>query len=249
MYFCWPPAAMVASVRPWNAPSKVTMRNRSGWPQADWYLRAILMAASLASAPELVKNTTSAKVLSHEPVGQPLAAGDPVQVRGVPQLGALLGEGRRRGAGASSRATPPRCRRRGRGSARPPSWSARRRRRARTRAARGRRSAGCGTERDASWRQGSLVAASRGRRGERATGGRGSVPPDRSRDRGRTTFDGPRAERREASGSLGPCPGQVKSRGGPRFRRCGESCFSRNSCLGKSFAQACGLLRAIRPLV
>ena len=64
MYFCWPPAAMVASVRPWNAPSKVTTRNFSGWPQADWYLRAILMAASLASAPELVKNTTSAKVLS-----------------------------------------------------------------------------------------------------------------------------------------------------------------------------------------
>ena len=40
------------------------MSIRSGWPLAQWYLRAVLMAHSIASAPELVKNTTSAKVAS-----------------------------------------------------------------------------------------------------------------------------------------------------------------------------------------
>ena len=34
-YFLFPAAASVASVRPWNAPSKVTMRYRSGLPEAD----------------------------------------------------------------------------------------------------------------------------------------------------------------------------------------------------------------------
>ena len=63
-YFFCPPAAMVASVRPWKAPSKVMMRKRSGWPFAEWYLRAILIAHSSASAPEFVKKTWSAKVLS-----------------------------------------------------------------------------------------------------------------------------------------------------------------------------------------
>ena len=32
---------------------------------ADWYLRAILIAHSIASAPELPKNTTSAKLAAH----------------------------------------------------------------------------------------------------------------------------------------------------------------------------------------
>ncbi len=51
-------------VRPWNEPSKPMMSIRSGWPLAQWYLRAVLMAHSTASVPELVKNTTSAKVAS-----------------------------------------------------------------------------------------------------------------------------------------------------------------------------------------
>src|SRR5260370_1308131 len=38
------------------------MRSRSGRPLANWYLRATLMAHSIASAPELQKNTRSAKV-------------------------------------------------------------------------------------------------------------------------------------------------------------------------------------------
>ena len=33
-YFALPPAAMVASVRPWNEPLKVMMRQRSGLPLA-----------------------------------------------------------------------------------------------------------------------------------------------------------------------------------------------------------------------
>ena len=55
MYLSLPPAAIVASVRPWKAPSKVMTWNRSGWPAAAWYLRAVLIAPSSASAPELVK--------------------------------------------------------------------------------------------------------------------------------------------------------------------------------------------------
>ena len=35
-YFSLPAAAMVAMVRPWKAPLKVTMRQRSGWPLAKW---------------------------------------------------------------------------------------------------------------------------------------------------------------------------------------------------------------------
>ena len=70
------------------------MRKRSGWPFAAWYLRAILMAASFASAPELAKKTTSAKVAADEALGEPLALRNPEEVRGVPDLAGLLGEGR-----------------------------------------------------------------------------------------------------------------------------------------------------------
>ena len=69
-YLAWPPAAIVASVRPWNAPSKVSVRKRSGWPSTEWRRRAILIAASLASAPELAKKTRSAKVASSEALGR-----------------------------------------------------------------------------------------------------------------------------------------------------------------------------------
>ena len=52
------------------------------------------MAHSTASAPELVKNTASAKVASHEPLRQPLLLGDPVDVGGVPELLRLLAQRR-----------------------------------------------------------------------------------------------------------------------------------------------------------
>ena len=56
---------MAPSVRPWNEPSKPMMSIRSGWPLAQWYFRAVLMATSIAlRTRELVKNTTSAKVTS-----------------------------------------------------------------------------------------------------------------------------------------------------------------------------------------
>ena len=60
-----PPALTAAYERPWKAPWKVITSIRSGWPLAAWNLRAILIEASIASAPELAKNTTSAKVASH----------------------------------------------------------------------------------------------------------------------------------------------------------------------------------------
>ena len=37
---------------------------RSGWPLAQWYLRAVFSAHSIASAPELVKKATSRPVTS-----------------------------------------------------------------------------------------------------------------------------------------------------------------------------------------
>ena len=56
-YLGLPAAAMSRASGHEMRPAKVMMRNFSGWPPADWYLRAVLMAPSTASAPELVKNT------------------------------------------------------------------------------------------------------------------------------------------------------------------------------------------------
>ncbi len=61
-YFGLPVAEIIASVRPWNAPSKQIMRNRSGCPVSYWARRTIFTMPSLASAPELQKNTLSANV-------------------------------------------------------------------------------------------------------------------------------------------------------------------------------------------
>ncbi|MNT01548.1 hypothetical protein D3C72_1360190 [compost metagenome] len=41
------------------------MSMRSGWPLAEWNLRAVFRAHSTASVPELVKKTTSANDFSH----------------------------------------------------------------------------------------------------------------------------------------------------------------------------------------
>ena len=49
----WPVAASVASVRPWKEPSAATTR----WRPGPAHRRASLIAHSLASAPELQKNT------------------------------------------------------------------------------------------------------------------------------------------------------------------------------------------------
>mgnify|MGYP007053963445 CR=1 FL=1 len=55
-----PEAAMAPVERPWNAPSKVRISLRSS-PCSDQYLRAILIASSAASVPELMTKTVSAK--------------------------------------------------------------------------------------------------------------------------------------------------------------------------------------------
>ena len=54
---------MVASVRPWKPPSKVMISNAPPLC-SEPYLRASLIAPSLASAPELVKNTWSKQLKS-----------------------------------------------------------------------------------------------------------------------------------------------------------------------------------------
>ncbi len=89
MYLACPPAAIIASVRPWKAPSKVRMRYFSGWPPTDWRLRAILIAASLASTPELVKKTEIGEGRVGQPPRQTLAVGHLEEVGGVPELAGL----------------------------------------------------------------------------------------------------------------------------------------------------------------
>ncbi|MGY3110925.1 hypothetical protein ACVWW7_007552 [Bradyrhizobium sp. LM6.9] len=53
-----PEADIVASVRPWKPPSKLMISNAPPLCRLP-YLRASLIAPSLASAPELAKNTWS----------------------------------------------------------------------------------------------------------------------------------------------------------------------------------------------
>src|SRR6266849_5880453 len=59
-YLGWPPAVTVASVLPWNEPDVVMISNAPPRLRAP-HLRATLIAASLASAPELQKNTRDGK--------------------------------------------------------------------------------------------------------------------------------------------------------------------------------------------
>ena len=59
------PAAKVAKVLPWNAFLKVMMSVLSLSPFSKWYFLEVLIAPSTASAPELQKNTLSAKLISH----------------------------------------------------------------------------------------------------------------------------------------------------------------------------------------
>lgn len=59
-YLGWPVAAMVASVRPWKELTAETITGRSMPCLVRACLRASLIDASFASAPELQKNTLSA---------------------------------------------------------------------------------------------------------------------------------------------------------------------------------------------
>src|SRR6266849_6328784 len=59
-YLGWPPAVIVAIVRPWNEPIEVMIWNAPFLLRTP-HLRAILIAASFASAPELPKKTRAGK--------------------------------------------------------------------------------------------------------------------------------------------------------------------------------------------
>ena len=66
VYFGFPVAVTVASVRPWKACCMVMISTRSVLQRSLAYLRASLMAASFASAPLLQKKARSAKECSHK---------------------------------------------------------------------------------------------------------------------------------------------------------------------------------------
>ena len=85
-----PVAESAPSVRPWKPPSSATIRVR---PVA---LRAILSAASFASAPELQKNACAAFEALGEQRGEPQHRLRPVEVRGMPEPVELLLRGRER---------------------------------------------------------------------------------------------------------------------------------------------------------
>ena len=88
-YFFWPPAAMVASVRPWNAPSKVSMRKRS--PMAVDPLAAprhldrglVGFGAGIGEEHEIGEGRVD------QPAGVKLALRGLIEVRDVPELRAL----------------------------------------------------------------------------------------------------------------------------------------------------------------
>ena len=85
-----PVAESAPSVRPWKPPSSATIRVR---PVA---LRAILSAASLASAPELQKKARPPGKRSASSAGEPEHRLRPVEVRRVPEAVELLVGGRER---------------------------------------------------------------------------------------------------------------------------------------------------------
>jgi hypothetical protein len=80
----------VNSVRPWNALIAATTRIFAAPYRSCAYRRASLSAASLASAPELQKNTRSAKVASIEALREPQRWLVREPVRDVPDLPGLL---------------------------------------------------------------------------------------------------------------------------------------------------------------
>ena len=93
MYFCWPPAAMVASVRPWKAPSKVMIRKRSGWPSGRVVLARHLDGGLVGLGARIGEEGHVREGRVHEAPAQPLALRDLEQVRGVPELLRLRGQG------------------------------------------------------------------------------------------------------------------------------------------------------------
>ncbi len=110
-YFSWPVAVTVASVRPWNELLRGDdLVAVAGQPCSLAYLRASLIAASLASAPELQKNTRSANECSQSSLARWICGADVEEVRHVQQRGRLLADRPGHHRDGSGRARSPRCR-------------------------------------------------------------------------------------------------------------------------------------------
>ena len=110
---------MVASVRPWKAPSKVMMRKRSGWPLADMILARHLDGGLVGLGARIGEEHDVGEGRLDEPLAP--AARLPGCGRGSTCARACrpARSAPRRDADANSRARRPRCRRRNRDSARP----------------------------------------------------------------------------------------------------------------------------------
>ena len=90
----FPVAAIAASVRPWKAPSKVMMRYRSGLPQAELIFARHLDRAFDRLGAGILEEHRVGKARRAQPVGQPLAFRNAVQIGDVPELLRLLGQRR-----------------------------------------------------------------------------------------------------------------------------------------------------------
>ena len=83
---------MVASVRPWKAPLKVMIRQRSGCAVGEVIAPRQLDGALAGLRAGIAEEHLVGEGHLAQPLGEPLLAGDAVEVGGVPQLVRLLGE-------------------------------------------------------------------------------------------------------------------------------------------------------------
>ena len=88
--FLLPAADTPAMVRPWKAPSKVMMRQRSGSPARPVVAPHGLDRTLDRLGPGIADEDRVGEGMGDQPVGQPLELGDVEEVRGVPQAPGLL---------------------------------------------------------------------------------------------------------------------------------------------------------------
>ena len=140
-YLALPVAASVASVRPWNAPSKQMKRKRSRLAGVGHGAAHHLDHALVRLGARVAEEHAVGERRVDQPLRQPLGLRDAIQVGHVHHLGGLLGDRLGTDAGGRGPARRWRCPSRNRGIvARPPS-TARRLRPARRRGRHGRSSA------------------------------------------------------------------------------------------------------------
>ena len=87
-YFSLPAAAMVASVRPWKAPLKVMIRHRSGCAVGEVIAARQLDGALAGFRAGIAEEHLVGEGHLAQPLGEPLLAGDAVEIGAVPQLAA-----------------------------------------------------------------------------------------------------------------------------------------------------------------